>query len=155
MHKSSENLRVKLSKNRIFLENSNTVQNGLKVAGKSLKVFGNLRKLSENFEIFEKLWKRFETVFPELLNYLSFRKIFGSVWKSSKFSENFWNGFKLFFRSLYDFVTLSESFRKSSEVLGNHRSWSELFGNIRRSWKVSELNLGSSQKDPCTTVARK
>ena len=89
MHKSSENLRVKLSKNRIFLENSNTVQNGLKVAGKSLKVFGNLRKLSENFEIFEKLWKRFETVFPELLNYLSFRKIFGSVWKSSKFSENF------------------------------------------------------------------
>ena len=44
---------------------------------------------------------------------------------SSKFSEIFGNGSKVFFRCFYDFLKFSENPRKSSEVFRNLRKFSE------------------------------
>ena len=58
------------------------------------------------------LQKRFEHVLEELKRFM-------------KLLENFGNSSKVFSRCYYDFLKFSENLRKSSEVFGNLRKFSE------------------------------
>ena len=90
---------------------------------------------------FRKLRKRLRHVYEKLKRLM---KIFENLWQSSvqngfrilvkssgvfgnfrRFSENFGNGSKVFFRWFYDFLKFLENLRKCSEILGNFWKTSE------------------------------
>ena len=95
-------------------------------------MFGNLRKLSENFGNGSKVIFRCFYDFLKIFGKSS--EIFGNFRKTSETSKVgviTSNGLlsKVIFRCFYDFLKFSENLRKSSEVFGNLRKISENFGN--------------------------
>ena len=85
---------------------------------KCLKIFGNLRKSSENAQDDFPAFKK---------NFMKSSEIVGSLRKSS---EVFWKDWKMSESSQNDLPTLFENFRKSSEVFVSVRKCSGILGKF-------------------------
>ena len=101
-------------------------------------MFGNIRKTSETVK--KCFPDDFMILFKFSENPRKSSEVFGNL---RKFSEDFGNGSKVFFKCFYDFFKFSENLRKSSEVFenrqkisGRERKCSQRFAGIEkfRSW---------------------
>ena len=130
--------------------------------GKSSEISANFRKLGNASNLFLrslndlwKFWKTSETLSSKVFSRCfygiflkNFRKIFGSVRKSSdifgKLQKRFKSNFEIFLWFFKIFGKSSENLRKCSQVFENDfRMCSEMFVIVRRSWKAEKSSNGT------------